>query len=46
MGSIFNPKFWLQIFISTFFTMCIIFVIKRVSNAFNIPVVKTIANET
>lgn len=43
MGQIFTPKFWINLFISTFFTMVMIYLIKTIAGKFNIPVVSTIA---
>lgn len=45
MGSITRPSFWLQLFMSTFLTMVMIYLIKKASNKLNIPVVQDIANE-
>ena len=44
MGNIFSVNFWVQALISTFITLLMIYVIKTVSNKFNIPVVSEIAN--
>ena len=45
MGRLFSPTFWFQTFMSTLLTMFCIYIIKKISSAYNIPVVSTIANE-
>lgn len=43
MGALLKPSFWIQLFLSTFLTMLMIYLIKQTSNKLNIPVVKDIA---
>lgn len=43
--NIFSINFWVQTFISAFVTMCCIYIIKRVTQAVDIPVVSNIAQE-
>lgn len=45
MMSLLKPSFWLQLFLSTFLTMLCIYIIKKVSGAYNIPLVSTVAKE-
>lgn len=44
MKRIFTISFWLQLFLSTFMTMLMIYLIKRMSNQVPIPVVKDIVD--
>lgn len=41
---IFSVKFWVQAFVSTFITMLMIYLIKKISGTVNIPVVSDVAN--
>ena len=43
MRRLLTPSFWLQLFISTFMTMVMIYIIKMVAGKFQIPVVSNIA---
>ena len=43
MNKIFSPSFWVQAFISTFITMLMIYLIKRITATVNIPVVSEVA---
>ena len=43
MNRIFSPNFWISLFFSTFFTMLAIYIIKKVSSKYNIPIVSTVA---
>jgi hypothetical protein len=45
MHNLFSPKWWVNMFITTFVTMFFIYLIKKGSTKFQIPVVKTIAEE-
>ena len=40
-----SPKWWVSMFFNVFVTMCFIFIIKKVSINYQIPVVQTIAKE-
>lgn len=40
-----NPKWWLNMFLTTFMTMIFMYLIKTLANKFNVPVVQTVANE-
>ena len=44
MNKILNPSFWLQMFLSTFLTMLMIYVIKQIGSKWNIPVVSEVSN--
>ena len=44
MSKILSPSFWLQAFISTFMTMLMIYLIKKVAGTVKIPVVSDIAD--
>ena len=41
---VFSVNFWLSAFISTFMTMLMIYLIKKVAGTVNIPVVSEVAN--
>lgn len=41
----FGVKWTVNMFVTVFITMVFIYIIKKVSNKYNIPVVKNIANE-
>ena len=43
MGKLLSPTFWIQTIISTFITMCMIYLIKKVATTYQIPVVSTVA---
>ena len=43
MKKIFSMSFWVQLFISTFMTMVMIYIIKSVTARVNIPIVSNIA---
>lgn len=43
MRVLLSPTWWLSMFISTFLTMCIIYLIKKFGTAYNVPVVSTVA---
>lgn len=43
MNRIFSPSFWVQTFVSTFITMLMIYIIKKIASAVNIPVVSEVA---
>lgn len=45
MGRIFSVNFWVQAFISTFMTMLMMYLIKKITATVNIPVVSTVAQE-
>lgn len=40
---IFSVKFWIQAFVSTFVTLLMIYLIKKVAGSVNIPVVSEVA---
>ena len=42
MRRLFTVSFWLNLFLSTFMTMVMIYLIKKLSNKVNIPVVNDI----
>ena len=42
MNRIFSMSFWVQLFISTFLTMFMIYLIKKANQKLNIPVVSNI----
>ena len=44
MNRIFSINFWVQTFVSTFVTMLMIYVIKKIAGAVNIPVVSEVAS--
>lgn len=44
MGKLLSPSWWLSMFVTTFMTMLFIYLIKAMTNKFNIPVAKDIAN--
>ena len=44
MNRIFSINFWVQTFVSTFITMLVIYFIKKIAGAVNIPVVSDVAN--
>lgn len=44
MNKIFSPSFWIQAFVSTFITMLMIYLIKKVAGTVQIPVVSDVAN--
>lgn len=41
---IFSVKFWVQAFVSTFITMLMIYLIKKISSKVDIPVVSEVAH--
>ncbi|MEB9799786.1 hypothetical protein P4K19_31790, partial [Bacillus cereus] len=43
MGKLFSPSWWVSMFVSTFVTMFFIYLIKKGSEKYNIPVVRPIA---
>ena len=45
MGRIFTVNFWINLFITTFFTMVMMWLIKKANNKVNVPVVGDIINE-
>ena len=44
MNRIFSINFWVQTFVSTFVTMLMIYFIKKIAGAVNIPVVSEVAS--
>ena len=44
MNRIFTVSFWIQLFISTFMTMLMIYLIKKANEKVQIPVVSEIVN--
>lgn len=44
MNKIFSINFWVQTFVSTFVTMLMIYFIKKIAGAVNIPVVSEVAS--
>lgn len=40
-----SPSWWISMFINVFITMVFIYIIKKASTKYDIPVVKTIAQE-
>lgn len=40
----FSIKFWVQAFVSTFVTLLMIYLIKKITGKFDIPVVSEVAN--
>lgn len=40
-----SPKWWVNMFVTVFITMVFIYIIKKASAKYNIPIVKTIAQE-
>lgn len=44
MNRIFSMNFWVQAFVSTFITMTMIYLIKKVNEKVNIPVVSDIVD--
>ena len=40
---IFSPRFWVQSFVSTFITLLMIYLIKKIAGTVKIPVVSDIA---
>lgn len=40
-----SPSWWISMFINVFITMVFIYIIKKVSVKYNIPVVKNISQE-
>ena len=45
MNRIFTMSFWVQLFLSTLLTMCMIYLIKKMFTAVNVPVVSNIVSE-
>lgn len=43
MNRLFSVSFWVQLFMSTFLTMLMIYLIKKATSAVNIPIVSDIA---
>lgn len=43
--NVFSPKWWINMFINVFVTMCFIYIIKKLAAKWNVPVVSTIASE-
>ncbi|EOQ01050.1 hypothetical protein [Bacillus cereus] len=43
MSKLFSPTWWINMFITTFVTMIFIYLIKKISGRYDIPVVKPIA---
>lgn len=43
MRVLLSPSFWLSMFLSTFLTMCVIYLIKKLGTTYNIPIVSTVA---
>jgi len=44
MKNIFSMSFWVNLFFTTFFTMLMIYLIKKASATLNVPIVSDIAN--
>lgn len=44
MNKIFTVSFWLNLFLSTFMTMLMIYLIKRMTSKVNIPIVNDIVD--
>ena len=45
MGRIFTINFWVQLFITTFFTMLMMWLIKKANEKISVPVVGDMINE-
>lgn len=45
MTNLFSPKWWIELLISTIFTMVCIYAVKLICKKVNIPVLTNIANE-
>ena len=45
MGTFLTPRFWVQLFITTLFTMFMMWAIKKANSKINVPVVGDIINE-
>ena len=43
MNRFLSPSFWVNLLLSTFLTMCMIYLIKMVAGKYNIPVVSNVA---
>ena len=43
MNRFLSPNFWVSTIVSTFITMLIIYLIKKVATTYSIPVVSTVA---
>lgn len=43
MRNLMNPSWWVGVIVSTFFTMCVMWAIKKVTAKVDIPVVSDIA---
>ncbi|MCU5087560.1 hypothetical protein OCA23_30325 [Bacillus cereus] len=41
--NLFSPKWWVNMFITTFVTMFFIYLIKKASTKYNVPFVKTVS---
>lgn len=44
MNKLFSPSFWVQLFLNTFLTMVVIYLIKTVAGKYQIPVVSDVAS--
>lgn len=44
MRRLLSVNFWLQLFLSTFMTMVMIYLIKKLSSKVNVPIVKDIVD--
>lgn len=44
MSVLLSPKWWAMALLNTFLTMVMIYIIKYAANRWNIPVVKTVAD--
>ena len=45
MMFLFKPIWWIQMIVSTFVTMMLIYLIKKITKAVNIPVVSNVVEE-
>ena len=42
MGNLLKPSWWVSMFVSTLMTMIFIYLIKKITNKFNVPVLSEI----
>jgi len=43
MGRLFSLSFWVQVLLATIFTMIMIYVVKKVTMKYNVPVLSTVS---
>jgi len=43
MGRLLSLSFWMQVILATIFTMIMIYLIKKVSTRYNVPVLATVS---